>query len=73
MEEKKIRPDGRQSVPGWAGTGRHRVDDRDHSVGVHVVLSVTQYDDLYRRARLDGISVPERIRRDIAVAKKNAK
>jgi len=45
--------------------GRPRLDDEDDSVDVHLTLTASHYDDLYRRAEEDRISVQERIRRDL--------
>jgi len=49
--------------------GRPRLDDDDDSVDVHLKLTASHYDELCRRAGEDRISVPERIRRDLAIKK----
>jgi hypothetical protein len=44
--------------------GRPRLDPQQPSVSVSVKLTATQYDAVYKRARLARVSVPEIIRRD---------
>jgi len=48
--------------------GRPRLDPTAHTVPVHLKLSAAQYDATWRRAQRDGVTVPERIRRDITAA-----
>jgi hypothetical protein len=45
--------------------GRPPLDDDDDSVPVHLTLTATDYDELYRRAQAERISVPEQIRRTL--------
>jgi len=49
--------------------GRPALDPDEESVPVHVRMPATVYDDVYARARLDRVTVPERIRRDIRIAR----
>jgi hypothetical protein len=46
-------------------TGRPPLSDDGDSVPVHVKLSPRDYDETYRRARRDRVSVPEQIRREL--------
>lgn len=50
-------------------TGRPPLDDDDDSVPVHLTLTSAVYDELHSRARRDRVSVPERVRRDLQVAR----
>jgi CxxC motif-containing protein (DUF1111 family) len=43
--------------------GRPPLDDHDASVPVHLTVTARTYDELYRQARADRVSVPEQIRR----------
>jgi hypothetical protein len=52
-------PTVRDKKPG----GRPRLDPNDNSVQVCVSVPSRQYDDIYRRAQQDRVSVPEVIRR----------
>lgn len=45
--------------------GRPRVDDSDESVVVSLTLPARHYDEIYRRARVDGTTVSARIRREL--------
>jgi hypothetical protein len=45
--------------------GRPRVDRNDRTVQVCVSLPARQYDEIDQRARREGVSLPERIRRDL--------
>lgn len=45
--------------------GRRPIDPDGCSVQVGVTLPSKQFDDLCRRARAAGVSVPEMIRRDL--------
>lgn len=47
--------------------GRPRVDRADASVVVGVTLPTKQYDAYVKRARVEDVSVPELIRRDLGV------
>jgi hypothetical protein len=54
--------------------GRPPLDDDDPSVDVHVRMPSKQYDDTYKRAGQERVSVPAMIRRDMRAAeKKNSK
>jgi hypothetical protein len=46
-------------------TGRPRIDPDDYSVSVSVSLPSRQYDQFYRQARRDDISIAEVIRRHL--------
>jgi len=50
--------------------GRPSLDPRDPSVRVNLSLPGKGYDDLYTKARVERVSVPELIRRHIADANK---
>jgi hypothetical protein len=52
------------------GPGRPPLDDDDDSVPVHVKMTTQQYDDVYRRAQAERVSVPEIIRRSLDRTKK---
>jgi hypothetical protein len=47
--------------------GRPPVDrrDPDPSVGVYVRLASRDYDRVFERARAEGVSIPEMLRRDL--------
>jgi hypothetical protein len=45
--------------------GRPPLDDDEDSVPVNVRLPTSTYDEVYRLARMDHITVPEQIRRTI--------
>jgi hypothetical protein len=45
------------------GRGRPRLDPTDRSVAVNLRLSAATYDKLFTRARIEGTSVPELVRR----------
>lgn len=45
--------------------GRPPLDDEEPSVPVHLKMTASQYDEYYRRAILERISIPEVIRRDL--------
>ena len=53
--------------------GRPPLDQWDASVKVSISLPSKQFDDICERARADGISVPEQIRRDMAHEKSTKK
>jgi hypothetical protein len=53
--------------------GRPPLDQSDTSVKVSISLPLQQFDSICERARTDGISVPERIRRDLAQRVKHEK
>jgi hypothetical protein len=47
--------------------GRPPLDDDEDSVPIHLTVTASTYDDLYRRAQREGLSVPETIRRTLRV------
>ena len=54
--------------------GRPRLAADEDSVPVHLTMTASQYDETCQRAKRDRMTVPERIRRDVAaVQKKNSK
>jgi hypothetical protein len=46
-------------------TGRPPIADDDPSTSVHVRLPSRQYDEVYRQAQLERVSIPEIIRRSL--------
>jgi hypothetical protein len=46
--------------------GRPRVDPTDRPAEVCLTLPAKQYDVLYTKARAEGVSIPEIIRRELA-------
>lgn len=51
--------------------GRPPLDRNDPSVSIHVKLTTRQYDDVYRRAQRDRVSVPAIIRRDLRAPRRD--
>jgi hypothetical protein len=53
--------------------GRPPLADDDPSVPVHLKLPSREYDEAYRRAQREGVSVPEIIRRELRQEFRNPK
>lgn len=51
--------------------GRPPLRDDDESTSVHVRFPSREYDDLYKRAQMERVSVPEFIRRKLEASNKN--
>ncbi|MEP7304203.1 MAG: hypothetical protein ABJA98_01670 [Acidobacteriota bacterium] len=56
-----------------AHPGRPPLDDDDPSVDVHLRMPSKQYDDAYKRAGRERVSVPEQIRKDMRDAAQRTK